>query len=161
MDRLCVLELRRATAATLPDTLQALATAPTCTLETLDLWGSQFSPPAMQALHCALLRHSKSMTELVLSVCDITDEQACLLATALNGLIKLREMDLRYNAFGDEGAVAIATSLNKLPQLRKVDLSHNKLPEEDVKHLRTGEKITHKWSCNTSAKMAVVPELMN
>ena len=125
MDRLCVLQLWFATAATLPDTLQALATAPTCTLETLNLFGSQFSPPAMQALHCALLRHSKSMTKLVLFSCEITDEQACLLATALNGLIKLREMDLRYNRFGDEGAVAIATSLNKLPKLRKVDLSGN------------------------------------
>ena len=67
MDRLCVLELWCATAATLADTLQTLATAPTCTLETLDLWSSQFSPPAMQALHCALLRNSKSMTELMLS----------------------------------------------------------------------------------------------
>ena len=123
MDRLCVLRLWYATTATLSHTLPALATAPTCTLETLDLWGSQFSPPAMQALHCALLRHSKSMTKLVLSFCDITDEQVCLLATALNGLIKLREMDLRCNPFGDEGAVAIATSLNKLPQLRKVNLS--------------------------------------
>ena len=115
MDRLCVLELGNATAATLADTLQALATAPTCTLETLDLMGCQLSPPAMQALLCALLRHSKSMTKLVLWVCDITDEQACLLATALNGLIQLREVDLSYNAFGDEGAVAIATSLNRLP----------------------------------------------
>ena len=127
MDRLCVLVLRYATAATLADTLQALATAPTCTLETLDLWASQFSPPAMQALHWALLRHSKSMTELVLRGCDITDEQACLLATALNGLTKLREVDLSHNAFGDEGAVAITTSLNKLPQLRKVGLTSNQV----------------------------------
>ena len=127
MDRLCVLRLRYATAATLADTLQALATAPTCTLETLDLMGSQFSQPAMQALHCALLRHSKSMTELVLSFCDITDEQACLLATALNGLTELREVDLSYNAVGDEGAVAIATSLNKLPQLIKMDSTSNKV----------------------------------
>ena len=89
MDRLCVLRLWRATAATLPDTLQALAKAPTCTLETLDLSGSHFSPPAMQALHCALLRHSKSVTELKLQDCYITDEQACLLATALDGQIKL------------------------------------------------------------------------
>ena len=125
MDRLCVLLLQRVTAATLSHTLLALATAPTCTLETLNLWGSQFSPPAMQALHCALLRHSKSMTKLELRTCDITDEQACLLATALNGLIKLREIDLSYNALGDEGSVAIATSLNRLPKLRKVDLSYN------------------------------------
>ena len=123
MDRLCVLRLWCATAATLADTLQALATAPTCTLEKLNLLGSQFSPPAMQALHCALLRHSKSMTKLELPACVITDEQACILATALNGLTKLREVDLSYNTFGDEGAVAIATSLNRLPQLREVDLS--------------------------------------
>ena len=140
MDRLCVLRLRCATAATLLNTLQALATAPTCTLETLHLWSSRFSPPAMQALHCALLRHSKSMTKLVLSYCDITDEQACLLAAALNGLIKLRKMDLRSNAFGDEGAVAIATSLNKLPQLRKVDLSDNKVTGRGRKALENWEK---------------------
>ena len=140
MDRLCVLRLWRATAAILPDTLQTLATAPTCTLERLDLWGSQFSPPAMQALHCALLRHSKSMTELRLSLCDITDEQACLLATALNGLIKLREMDLYYNAFGDEGAVAIATSLNRLPEIRDVDLSHNAIGDEGAVAIATSLK---------------------
>ena len=144
MDRLCVLMLRWATAATLADTLQALTTAPTCTLETLDLWGSQFSPPAMQALHCTLLRHSKSMTELVLQRCNITDEQACLLATALNGLIKLREMDLYYNAFGDEGAVAIATSLNRLPQLRKVDLSDNN------KVTGRGRKALENWGKNNT-----------
>ena len=144
MDRLCVLQLRCAIGATLPDTLQALATAPTCTLETLDLGGSQFSPPAMQALHCALLRHSKSMTKLVLSLCDITDKQACLLATALHGLIKLREMDLRYNAFGNEGAVAIATSLNRLPQLRKVDLSDNN------KVTRRGRKALENWGKNNT-----------
>ena len=171
MDRLCVLKLRCATAATLPDTLQALATAPTCTLETLDPWGSQFSPLAMQALHRALLRHSKSMTELVLWCCNITDEQACLLATALNGLIKLREMNLRsnsfrdkgavaivtslnglselrdlnlsYNAVGDEGAVAIATSLNRLPQLRKVDLSGNKVTGR-------GRKALENWGKNNT-----------
>ena len=141
MDGLCVLVLQHTTAAILPDTLQALATAPTCTLETLNLLGSQFSPPAMQALHCALLRHCKSMTKLDLSLCDITDEQACLLATALNGLIKLREMDLRYNAFGDEGAVAIATSLNRLPQLRKVDLSDNKVTGR-------GRKALENWGKN-------------
>ena len=143
MDRLCVLRLRRATAATLANTLQALATAPTCTLETLHLWGSRFSPPAMQALHCALLRHSKSMTELVLPTCDITDERACLLATALNGLIKLRKLDLRCNAFGDDGAVATATSLNKLPELRKVDLSDNNVTGR-------GRKALENWGKNNA-----------
>ena len=140
MDRLCVLRLQCATATTLADTLQALATAPTCTLEMLDLFVSQFSPPAMQALHCALLRHSKSMIELMLRICDITDEQACLLATALNGLIKLRVIDLRYNAFGDEGAVAIATSLNKLPELRKVDLSNDNVTRRGREALENWEK---------------------
>ena len=137
MDRLCVLELRGATAATLPDILQVLATAPTCTLETLDLMGSQFSPPAMQALHCALLRHSKSMTELVLPACHITDEQACLLATALNGLIKLRKMDLDYNDFGHKGAVTIATALNGLPELREVHLLGNAIRDEEAVAIAT------------------------
>ena len=140
MDRLCVLWLQWVTKATLADTLQALATVSTCTLETLDLEGSQFSPPAMQAWHCALLRHSKSMTKLVLYKCDITDEQACLLRTSLNGLTELREVDLSCNAFGDEGAVAIATSLNKLPQLRKVDLSYNKVTGRGRQALENWER---------------------
>ena len=143
MDRLCVLGLRYATAVTLPDTLKALATAPTCTLETLDLEGSQFSPPAMQALHCALLRHSKSMTEMVLRGCDITDEQACILATALNGLTELRDLNLSYNAVGDEGAVAIATSLNRQPQLRKVDLLSNNVTGR-------GRKALENWGKNNT-----------
>ena len=141
MDRLCILGLQWATAATLPDTLQALATAPTCTLETFNLLGSQLSPPAMQALHCALLRHSTSMIKLMLQGCDITDEQACILATALNRLTELREVDLSLNAFGNEGAVAIATSLNRLPKLRKVDLSDNNVTGRGCKALENWGKI--------------------
>ena len=140
MDRLCVLQLWGATAATLADTLHTLVTAPTCTLEMLDLYGSQFSPPAMQALHRTLLRHSKSMTKLMLWRCDITDEQACLLATALNGVTELREVHLVLNAIGDEGAVAIATSLNRLPKLRKVDLSGNNVTGRGRKALQNWEK---------------------
>ena len=49
MNRLRLLQLWRATEATLIDTLQALAQSPTCTLEWLDLVHSQFSPPAMHA----------------------------------------------------------------------------------------------------------------
>ena len=140
MDRLRVLELRWVTAATLPDTLQALATAPTCTLQKLDLWGSQISPPAMQAL----LRYSKSMTKLMLRTCGITYEQACLLATALNGLPELREVDLSRNAIGDEGAVAIATSLNRLPKLKKVNLSLNTVTGRGRKALENwGKNNTH------------------
>ena len=140
MDRLCVLQLWGATAATLTDTLQALVTAPTCTLETLKLWDYQFSLPALQALHRTLLRHSKSMTELMLWHSDITAKQACLLATALNRLIKLREVDLSGNAIGDEGAVAIATSLNRLPKLRKVDLSYNNVTGRGRKALENWKK---------------------
>ena len=160
MDRLCVLRLWCVSAATLDDPLQALATAPTCTLETLDLLGSQFSPPAMQALHCALLRHSKSMTELMLRACGITDEQACILATALNGLTELREVDLSFNVVGDEGAVAIATSLNRLPQLRKVDLLINNVTRRGCKALENWGKNNTQVELDTSAKMAVVPELI-
>ena len=108
MNRLRVLRLRWVTATTLADTLQALATAPTCTLETLNVWDSQLNSPAMQALHCTLLRNSKSMTELVLLGCDITDEQACLLATALNGLPELRKVSLQNNRdIGRRGRVAL------------------------------------------------------
>ena len=137
MDRLCVLGLRHATAATLADTLQALATAPTCTLETLNLWGIPFSPPAMQALHCTLLRHSKSMTELVLQSCAITGEEVCLLATALNGLPELKKVNLSSNAFGDERVVAIATSLNRLSELREVNLSINAFGDEGAAAIAT------------------------
>ena len=66
MNRLRYLELQRATEASLTDLLKALAQAPTCTLETLSLWYSQFSPPAMHALCAALLGLSKSLTVLQL-----------------------------------------------------------------------------------------------
>ena len=142
MDRLCVLRLWHATAATLADALQALTTAPTCTLEVLHLWGSQLSPPAMQALHRALLRHSKAMTKLMLIYVNITEEQAYLLATALNRLTKLRVVDLSHNAIGDEGAVAIATSLNRQPELRKVDLSND--------NVIRGHKALEMWGKNNT-----------
>ena len=126
MNKFRVLKLQSITKATLSDTLQALAAAPTCTLEMLDLSRSKFSTLAIQALHCALLGNRKSMTELLLWRCDISDEQACQLATALNRLPEIRVVDLSVNTIGDEGAVAIADALKRLLKLRKVDLSKNK-----------------------------------
>ena len=71
MNGLHVLRLYSATAATLADTLQAIARARPHTLEWLYLTYSQFSPPAMAALS-ALLEHSTSLTILGLQHCDLT-----------------------------------------------------------------------------------------
>ena len=98
MNRLRHLELWYATAATLVETLQALAIAPTCTLEELSLTYSQFSLPAMQALCAAILGHSKSLVYLGLERCDLTDDLGCLLASALqHRLPALRRVGLRGN----------------------------------------------------------------
>ena len=83
MHRLCTLMLRSATSATLADTLQAIATAPTRTLEVQDLSHSPFSPPGMAALS-ALLEHSTSLRTLDLQYCDLTDDLAGLLAIGLH-----------------------------------------------------------------------------
>ena len=84
MHRLRTLTLRRATSPTLADTLHAIATAPTRTLEELDLAHSRFSPPAMTALSAALLEHSMSLHTLWLLDCDLTDDLASLLAIGLH-----------------------------------------------------------------------------
>ena len=125
MNKLRLLWLWRATEASLTDTLRALAQAPTCTLKTLSLPFSQFSPPAMHALCAALLGHSKSLTELGLRDCGLTDGLACILATALHGLPGLERAYLSGNAIGDEGAVAIAGALHGLPGLMGVYLQLN------------------------------------
>ena len=125
MNRLSYLALQSATEATLTDLLKALAQAPTCTLETLSLWYSQFSPPAMHALCAALLGLSKSLTELRLLDCGLTDGLACILATALHGLPGLKVVVLSGNTIGDEGAVAIAGALHGLPGLEGVYLVGN------------------------------------
>ena len=125
MNRLRSLLLWRATEASLTVMLHALAQAPTCTLERLDLTYSQFSPPAMHALCAALLGHSKSLTVLWLRGCGLTDGLACILATALHGLPGLEVVGLSYNTIGDEGAVAIAGALHGLPGLKEVNLQHN------------------------------------
>ena len=83
MHRLRTLRLHSATSPTLADTLHAIATAPTRTLEVLDLSDSRFSPPAMTALS-ALLEHSTSLRELWLQYCDLTDDLASLLAIGLH-----------------------------------------------------------------------------
>ena len=83
MHRLRTLTLHRATSPTLADTLHAIATAPTRTLEELDLSYSRFSPPAMTALS-ALLEHSTSLHTLGLRDCDLTDDLASLLAIGLH-----------------------------------------------------------------------------
>ena len=125
MNRLRLLVLRRATEASLTDLLKALVQAPTCTLETLNLLYSQFSPPAMHALCAALPGLSKSLTGLGLEECGLTDGLACILATALHGLPGLEWVNLQRNTIGDEGAVAIAGALHGLPGLKVVYLSDN------------------------------------
>ena len=125
MNRLSHLLLWRATEATLTVTLHALAQAPTCTLEMLDLSHSQFSPPAMHALCAALPGLSKSLTVLGLEDCGLTDGLACILATALHGLPGLEGVNLHGNTIGDEGAVAIAGALHGLPGLERVYLGDN------------------------------------
>ena len=104
--RLLVLE--KATEATLTDTLQALARAPTCTLEELSLSDSQFSPPAMHALCAVLLGHSKYLAGLWLVGCGLTDGLACILATALHGLPGLKEVHLSGNTFGGRGRATLS-----------------------------------------------------
>ena len=106
MNGLCVLQLCIAIAATLADTLQALTTAPTYTLRTLNVAGSKISPPAMQGL-CTLLHHSKSVTGMWLSQCGFTDELVCFLLTALNEVHELGFMSLKYNAITSRGHAAL------------------------------------------------------
>ena len=97
MHRLCILRLYSATSTTLADTLQAIARAPTRTLEWLDLLNSQFSPPAMTALS-AILEHSMSLRTLELRGCGLTDDLASLLAIGLHHpLPALREVNLWDN----------------------------------------------------------------
>ena len=120
MNRLRILRLYRATSATLADTLQAMARAPTCILERLDLSYSRFSPPAMTALSDALLEHSTSLRTLDLRDCGLTDDLASLLAIGLHHpLPALGRVGLWGNPFlreGGRGLVALdeCTTTNKL-----------------------------------------------
>ena len=107
VNRLCVLGLFRATAATLADTLRALSAAPAHALEELNLTGSQFISTTMQALHDVLLRNSESVTGLWLPECGLTDDQICLLITALVRLPKLRHVDLKHNVIKQRGHAAL------------------------------------------------------
>ena len=131
MNKLRVLGLCKASAATLADTLQALATVPTHTIQTLNLSDSQFSPPVMAALCATLLTHSKSVAGLGLGHCGLTDDLACLLATTLqHKLPELQEINLADNAIRDKGAVAIVGALNGLPKLEFVNLQCNNIGDE-------------------------------
>ena len=92
------LKLWRATADTLANMLQALATAPPYTLMWLSIKYTPFNPQVMQAL-CALLGHSKLVAELVLHNCGLTDDLACLLSTALGKLPELRIVNLSWQHY--------------------------------------------------------------
>ena len=122
MHRLRTLKLFSATSPTLADTLHAIATAPTRTLEWLELSYSRFSPPAMTALS-ALLEHSTSLDTLGLQGCDLTDDLASLLAIGLHHpLPALRRVNLRGNPLlreGGRGRAALdeCRSINKLMKL--------------------------------------------
>ena len=103
MHRLRTLRLHRATSLTLADTLHAIATAPTRTLEELDLSYSRFSPPAMTALSAALLEYSTSLYTLRLQDCGLTD-LASLQAIGLHHpLPALRHVYLMDNPLLREG----------------------------------------------------------
>ena len=123
MYRLRTLTLYKATSPTLADTLHAIATAPTRTLEWLDLSYSRFSPPAMTALSAALLEHSTSLHTLELQHCDLTDDLASLLAIGLHHpLPALREVNLWDNPLSREGgrgraALEVCRSIIKLMSL--------------------------------------------
>ena len=122
MHRLRTLKLYRATSPTLADTLQAIATAPTHTLEELDLFQSRFSPLAMTALS-ALLEHSRSLHTLRLQDCDLTDYLASLLAIGLHHrLPALRAVVLVANFLLKKGGRGLAAleecrTINKLMKL--------------------------------------------
>ena len=122
MHRLRTLKLWKATSPTLADTLHAIATAPTRTLEELNLSYSRFSPPAMTALS-ALLEHSTSLRALDLHDCDLTVDLASLLAIGLHHpLPALREVGLWDNPLlreGGRGRAALdeCTTINKLMEL--------------------------------------------
>ena len=122
MHRLRTLRLHRATSPTLADTLHAIATAPTRTLDELDLSFSRFSPPAMTALS-ALLEHSTSLLTLALQDCGLTDDLASLLEIGLHHpLPALRVVNLRVNPFlREEGrgraALEECTTANELMKL--------------------------------------------
>ena len=108
---LCTDAIWYATEATLTDTLQAISTAPVYSLERLNLLGSQFSLPAMQAL-CAILGHSKSLAVLNLERCGLTDDLVCLLVTSLQHheikLPRLRYVVLKFNRLiGSRGVEAL------------------------------------------------------
>ena len=123
MHRLRILRLHSATSPTLADTLHAIATAPTRTLEVLDLSYSRFSPPAMTALSAALLEHSTSLRALGLVYCDLTDDLASLLAIGLHHpLPALRRVVLQGSPLlweGGRGRAALeeSSSTNKLMRL--------------------------------------------
>ena len=121
MNGLRVLELHRATAVTLADTLQDMVTASTYSLTRLDLSCTQFSIPAMQALCAYLQGHKKSIVVLKLQECSLTDDLACLLATGLqHRLPNLRDVYLTDNAIKHRGHVALdkCKTINKLMELR-------------------------------------------
>ena len=62
----------------------------------------------MQALSAALLGHSKTVTDLGLQSCGLTDDLACLLASALqHRLPELRLVALNYNNIGETGRAAL------------------------------------------------------
>ena len=122
MHRLRTLTLHRATSPTLADTLHAIATAPTRTLEVLDLAYSRFSPPAMTALSAALLEHSTSLYTLVLEYCGLTDDLACLLAIGLHHPLPTLRVNLAGNHLLREGgrgraALSECWTINKLMRL--------------------------------------------
>ena len=112
-----------ATTETLTAALQALIATPT-TLGMLNLSRSQFSLEAMQALCSVLLRHSKSMTSLLLDKCNISDDGAHLLATVVHRLKGLERFELNNNDIHDS-AIGIAEAVLGLPELRVVKMLGN------------------------------------
>ena len=124
-------------------TLPVLAAMPT-TLKQLRLVGSKVNLEAMQVLCSVLLSHCKSMTDLFLDRCKISDKEAQLLAAVLYRLMRLELLFLHNNDIHDSG-LAIAEALIGHTALGGVNLEGNPISASGCAALAEFKKTNNTW----------------
>ncbi len=113
------------------------------------LSGSDFEEEELKVLNQGSVK--ASLTSLMLSNCDVTDQSASLISQCQN----LEFLELDGTQITDRGLKQLA----RLPKLRYLNLDHTSVTDSGVSHLSSVSHLEELSLSNTSASDAVLESL--
>lgn len=109
----------------------------TMTVKAIDLSGRDLGDEGGKYLG-AIIPYYHHITSLMLSNCYLDTGSFQSVASALNDLVLLRELDLSYNNLGPEGADALSPALERMSNLQKLGLEAVRLESNGMLMICSG-----------------------